>query len=311
MSCTQSKPFTNSTHTDQALAGFGAGLVSTAILHPLDVIKIRFQVDPLKHSTNQPFIGGTIRSFKDIVHNEGIVRGLYRGVAPSISGAAVSWGFYFWWYSFIKKQMKTNEGRLAAWQHLIASAEAGALTVVASNPIWVIKTRMCATTRTTPNAYKGLWDGLTRLGKEEGMKGLYRGMVPALFGVTHGAIQFTSYEEMKKWRNDLRHSLGETPKHELNAKLTTTEYLTMAMISKVIATVTTYPYQVLRSRFMNYVNKDEYRGLADCVKKIKSAEGYVGFYKGLAPSVIRVLPGTCLTFLVYENLTQFFKENAT
>lgn len=28
---------------DQALAGFGAGLVSTGILHPLDVIKIRFQ----------------------------------------------------------------------------------------------------------------------------------------------------------------------------------------------------------------------------------------------------------------------------
>jgi Mitochondrial carrier protein len=33
---------------DQALAGFGAGLVSTVILHPLDVIKIRFQGTCLK-----------------------------------------------------------------------------------------------------------------------------------------------------------------------------------------------------------------------------------------------------------------------
>ncbi|ORZ24245.1 hypothetical protein BCR42DRAFT_432145 [Absidia repens] len=49
----------------------------------------------------------------------------------------------------------------------------------------------------------------------------------------------------------------------------------MAMISKLIAIVTAYPYQVLRSRFMNYVNKDEYHGLADCVKKIKLTEGFV------------------------------------
>jgi solute carrier family 25 folate transporter 32 len=49
----------------------------------------------------------------------------------------------------------------------------------------------------------------------------------------------------------------------------------------------------------------------DCAKKIAQAEGYVGFYKGLAPSVFRVLPGTCITFLVYENLTQYFKSHST
>lgn len=54
-------------------------------------------VDAAKHSAKRPLIGGTIKSFKDIVQQEGVFRGLYRGVSPSVAGATASWGFYFWW----------------------------------------------------------------------------------------------------------------------------------------------------------------------------------------------------------------------
>jgi hypothetical protein len=42
----------------------------------------------------------------------------------------------------------------------------------------------------------------------------------------------------------------------------------------------------------------------------KRVESIFGFYKGLAPNVLRVLPGTCTTFLVYENMASFFKKHA-
>ncbi|ORZ24246.1 hypothetical protein BCR42DRAFT_432146 [Absidia repens] len=106
------------------------GLSPSPVFIRSTLSKLDSKIDPLKHPPNQPFIGGTIRSFKDIVHNEGI--------------------------AYQETNEKKNEGRLAAWQHLISSVEAGLLAVVVSNPIWVIKTRMCATTRTTPDAYKGL-----------------------------------------------------------------------------------------------------------------------------------------------------------
>jgi solute carrier family 25 folate transporter 32 len=117
-----------------------------------------------------------------------------------------------------------------------------------ANPIWVVKTRMCTTTHNTPDAYSGLLNGLKRLYLEEGVRGLYRGMVPALFGVSHGAIQFMVYEEMKKKRNELLQEEGTSSMSELNAKLSQTEYLVMAATSKVTASVITYPYQVLKSR---------------------------------------------------------------
>ncbi|KAI7903264.1 mitochondrial carrier domain-containing protein [Cokeromyces recurvatus] len=269
-------------------------------------------IDSARHSNKRPFIGGTIRSFKSILLGEGVWKGLYRGVTPNMAGATFSWGFYFGWYSLIKKYMeKDQSGKLSAIQHLTASAEAGALTAFMANPLWVVKTRMCTTTQHTPDAYTGLLNGLKRLYVEEGIRGLYRGMVPALFGVSHGAIQFMVYEEMKKKRNEVRHKKGLNSMNELNAQLSQTEYLTMAAISKVTATVITYPYQVLKSRLQNRATRDTYKGVIDCSKKMIQTEGYMGFYKGLAPNIIRVLPGTCVTFLVYENLTQYFKQHAS
>ncbi|KAI7887896.1 mitochondrial carrier domain-containing protein [Mucor mucedo] len=229
-----------------------------------------------------------------------------------MAGATISWGFYFGWYSLIKKYMtKDEQGKLSAVQHLTASAEAGALTALMANPLWVIKTRMCTTKYNTPDAYNGLFDGLKRLYMEEGVKGLYRGIVPALFGVSHGAIQFMAYEEMKKKRNELRQAKGISASDEHNTQLSQTEYIVMAAASKVTASVITYPYQVLKSRLQNHATSETYTGVIDCGKKIYKAEGYIGFYKGLSPNIIRVLPGTCITFLVYENLTQYFKNHAS
>ena len=46
--------------------------------------------------------------------------------------------------------------------------------------------------------YTGLTDGLVNLFRYEGVRGLYKGYLPGLFGTSHGAIQFMVYEELKK-----------------------------------------------------------------------------------------------------------------
>ncbi len=75
------------------------------------------------------------------------------------------------------------------------------LTLTVTNPIWVVKTRLClSNTSSVPlhMQYSGLFDGLTKLYKYEGFRGLYRGFVPGLWGTSHGAVQFMFYEEFKK-----------------------------------------------------------------------------------------------------------------
>jgi solute carrier family 25 folate transporter 32 len=85
----------------------------------------------------------------------------------------------------------------------------GALTAVVTNPFWVIKTRMCTTKKSAPGSYQSLIGGLTSLFRTEGIQGLYRGIVPALFGVSHGAIQFMAYEQLKYWRQEAKQKRWE------------------------------------------------------------------------------------------------------
>ncbi|XP_037301845.1 mitochondrial folate transporter/carrier-like [Manduca sexta] len=65
-----------------------------------------------------------------------------------------------------------------------------------------------------------------------------------MFGVSHGALQFMAYEEMKNRYNQYRNL-------PIDIKLTSLEYLTFAAVSKLLAAGATYPYQVVRARLQH------------------------------------------------------------
>ncbi|KAI9203681.1 mitochondrial carrier domain-containing protein [Polychytrium aggregatum] len=310
----KSGTLTGSRSVDQALAGFSAGFVSTAVLHPFDLIKTRFQVsNQQRHTTpgtassagsqssGTPY-QNTLQAYRYILKDEGGHRALYRGVVANLAGSTLSWGFYFFWYDTIKSAMRTEKNqKLSPGHHMLASMAAGGITVFFTNPFWLAKTRICAQKASDPGAYKGLWDCLSRTYRQEGIRGLYRGVVPALIGTSHGAVQFTVYEELKKVRAELVHG-------DSSDKLGTLEYLAMAALSKIMATSITYPYQVVKARIQNQrsENPATSRSVLGTVGVIWRNEGLRGFYRGLETGLLRVLPGTCITFVVYETLSKAF-----
>ena len=190
----QEKTFSGSKATDQAFAGFMGGAVSTLMLHPLDFLKTKLQVDETNKSVRQ-----RLTTIPKIISDSGI-RGLYRGLSPNFAGATAAWGLYFYFYTHWKSIIG-GQGKLSATQHLVASALGGATTTIFTNPIFVVKTRMMTQTIDS-KAYKGLLDGLKRISCEEGIRGLYRGIAPAMFGVSHGALQFMVYEQAKIYQQN-------------------------------------------------------------------------------------------------------------
>lgn len=291
---------------EHLVAGVSGGVTSTLVLHPLDLIKIRFQVND--GSGKLPAYRGLTDAVKSIVRTNGL-KGLYQGVTPNVWGNGSAWGLYFFSYNILKAWMqKDSDEPLGAEKHLIAGTVAGIGTLSVTNPIWVVKTRLCLqysdplAAKTQTPQYKGVFDALLKLWRHEGLRGLYKGYVPGLFGVSHGALQFMAYEELKKGYS----RYFGTP---INKKLGSTEYLVMASLSKIFAATATYPYQVVRARLQNQYTMVEYKGALDVITKTFRGEGVRGFYKGLIPSVLRVTPACALTFVVYENVIHFLMPN--
>ncbi|KAL8746809.1 MAG: hypothetical protein Q9190_001214 [Brigantiaea leucoxantha] len=169
---------------------------------------------------------------------------------------------------------------------------AGVLTAVCTNPIWVIKTRMLSTATNHPQAYRSMIDGARQISRSEGLRGFYRGLTPSLFGVTHGALQFMVYEQLKAYRQ----SFSSEGQRNLSAM----DYLWTSSAAKLFAGSVTYPYQVIRSRLQMYEADKTYANTKDAVAQVWKREGLGGFYKGLGPNMLRVLPSTWVTFLAYE-----------
>ena len=295
---------------DQMLAGILSGGSATVVLHPLDLVKTQFQVQTTAKTEimSKPYLY-TFRYLKDLYNRFGLRKGLYQGLSANLAGSTASWGLYFFIYDWTKTLFPTNShGNLSSSNYFIASSSAAAVTVLFTNPLWMIKTRLCMQIPGSQSNYAGLIDAFSRISREEGIRGLYRGLIPGLFGVSHGAIQFMAYEQFKNLHR--RHS-GKDKQSPSSA-----EYLFMSSTSKVIAMIVTYPYQVVRSRLQVRISPEtdtisksfSYKGVIDVIKRTASQEGIWAFYRGIIPSTIRVLPGTCITFLMYEKVTEALRK---
>ena len=152
---------------------------------------------------------------------------------------------------------------------------------------------MLSTSAQHPGAYTSILDGTRRIYRLDGIAGFYRGLVPSLFGVSHGALQFMAYEQMKQWRGF--HLSGS------QQDLSNLDFLLFSGLSKIFAGSLTYPYQVIRARLQTYDADKTYKSARDVVNQLWKREGLPGFYKGLGPNLLRVVPSSCVTFLVYEN----------
>ncbi|CAG2106901.1 unnamed protein product [Medioppia subpectinata] len=292
---------------EHMVAGVAGGVAPTLILHPFDLVKIRLAVNDGQLAV-RPRYDGLVNTVATIVRQEGVT-GLYRGVTPNCVGAGAAWGLYFLFYNTIKSHMTAARGSdasgggLGAGRHMLAAAMAGCVTTTLTNPIWVVKTQMCLQYGTvtpaglpTAQPSNGMLNVLTNIYRREGVVGLYRGYLPGILNVSHGALQFMAYEELKRFYTEY---------YELSAneKLDTGAYLCCAALSKLFAVTITYPQQLLRARLQD--QHSSYKGLLDVIKRTWRYEGVRGYYKGLLPNLIKVTPACALTFVVYEHSINF------
>mmetsp|Transcript_22842 Transcript_22842/g.23074 ORF Transcript_22842/g.23074 Transcript_22842/m.23074 type:complete len:277 (+) Transcript_22842:24-854(+) len=229
--------------------------------------------------------------------------------------------------------------------HLLAGLGAGGIMVLLTNPFWLAKTRLQlqgtyqtealvsepvaavtsglagATVLPAQRRYRGMTDAFINIIREEGICGLYKGLVPALLLTTNGAIQFSLYEEFKAVSRKIRQQHPEVYSTDQSAA----ESIIMGGSSKIFASFITYPYQVVKSRLQQRLRLDAkttitdgqtvrtvltpYKGTIDCLVTILRHEGIKGIFRGIVPHCLRVAPAASITLLVYEESLKWMRYN--
>jgi solute carrier family 25 folate transporter 32 len=278
------------------ISGAVGGMSSAIVACPFDVVKTRLQVQ--RHDIH--YHGGIISTARTIVLEEG-VRGFFTGLSPTLVGFVPTWMIYFSTYPNFKSFYGDFGLADGAGLHMLSAVSAGVVTDVLTNPIWVVKTRM-QTQILRPNEakYKNFMEAIQRLVREEGARGLYKGLAPQLVGLVHVGIQFPLYERMKK----------EIKLYNNTTELGYIGTMTAAFTAKIIASVVAYPHEILRSRlqFQHSNDPNRYKSMLDCISTIYREEGYRGYYKGLTANLLRVLPATSISFTVFETMSHKLKS---
>jgi adenine nucleotide transporter 17 len=185
---------------------------------------------------------------------------------------------YEWTRAFFEKAaIKAGRAskKLTTVESMIAGAIAGSATVLITNPIWVVNTRMTARKSDAEETLPGakLAKSPTTLGtllailRDEGPARLFAGVMPALVLVINPILQYTVFEQFK---NIL----------EKKRRVTPTDAFYLGALGKLLATSITYPYITVKSR-MHVAGKDGPKeNILGSFRRIIKEEGYAGLYGG-------------------------------
>jgi solute carrier family 25 thiamine pyrophosphate transporter 19 len=294
------------THTQVILSGAVAGLVSRFCIAPLDVLKIRLQLqshslaDPLSRSPGFRPVSpsGIVAVARDIFRNEGITA-FWKGNIPA-EGLYLSYGaMQFLAYRSTNEVIdKLGNGNVpGSVKSFIAGAVAGTTATTATYPLDLLRTRFAA--QGTEKVYAGLAASIRDITRHEGYTGFFRGLSAGIGQVVpYMGLFFALYESLKPVLAPL-----ELPFRSSDA--------VAGVTASVLSKSAVFPLDTVRkrlqvqgptrSRYIGGAKMPVYeRGILNTIGLIAKMEGARGLYRGLTVSLIKAAPASAVTMWTYE-----------
>lgn len=199
-SLVRSHPGAPLTVNQQFVCGAGAGVAVSFLACPTELIKCRLQAQSALAGTGTAAVavkyGGPMDVARQVLRSEGGVRGLFKGLLPTmgreIPGNAIMFGVY----EALKQQFAggTDTSGLSQGYLIVAGGLAGASFWGIVYPTDVIKSVLQVDDYKNPK-YSGSFDAFRKIKATEGFKGLYKGFGPAMGrSVPANAACFLAYE---------------------------------------------------------------------------------------------------------------------
>jgi len=290
--------------------------VAMSLTYPLIFLSTRAAVESKKNNKT------TYQAVLDVLNSEGLA-GLYSGLSGSLLGIAVT---NFVYYGFYEKSreviLRSRPGKgLGTGESILAGFIAGSATTVLSNPIWVVQTVQAtrtmdqspvasssSSTDTKPKQKLGFFESVQHILQSEGIGAFWRGLGPALILVINPIIQYTVFEQLKNLLLKRRTVRLRARGSAAAAALTDKDFLFLGALSKLVATASTYPYIVVKSRMQaGASHAKQYKSSFDGLLTILRQEGVAGLYKGIESKLLQSVLTAAILFLGQRRIYEILK----
>ncbi|KAF1808063.1 mitochondrial thiamine pyrophosphate carrier 1 [Eremomyces bilateralis CBS 781.70] len=297
------------------IAGAISGLLSRFVVAPLDVIKIRLQLqshslsDPLSHrGVIGPTYKGAFGTLKHILRDEG-VSALWKGNVPA--------EFLYLMYGAVQFLAYRQASALVSGLDLpssatsfVSGASAGICATTATYPLDLLRTRFAA--QGQDRIYPSILRSVHQIYTSEGVGGFYRGIGAGISQVVpYMGLFFAIY--------------GSTQPYLVSSSLPLSSIGSPDAVAGVIASVCSktvvFPLDTVRKRLqvqgperMRYVHRNiplYEGGVAKTLQNILKVEGVRGLYRGLTVGLLKAAPASAVTMWTYERVLAEFERCAT
>lgn len=270
----------------QLLCGGLAGATARSTVAPIDRVKILMQTAFLSGTSDKH--SSIVRTLKNIAAEEGL-KGFWRGNGVNCIRVAPYAATQFASYEKYKRLMLGDGDSLTIMQRLACGGLAGATATTFTHPLDVIRLRL-AVNKNLVGIRGALGDVLV----ENGMRSLYKGYVPTLLSLSPFiAINFAAFDTLKTY------FLPEgVSKKNMGAH--TIRVLGCGAAAGLFAQSICFPLDTIRRRMQ--MKGTNYTSVLNAMSQIAAKEGPRGFYRGVMPNAIKIVPNNGIRFLVYEML---------
>ena len=275
------------------VAGAFAGAVARIFVAPLDVIKIRLQIQKENYSLTNAKYKGAVSAMATIAREEGIRKGLWAGTLPALCLWIPYTGIQFGMLNLLLTS-SSSSGSSSSSSNFVYGAVAGATATIATYPFDIIRTQLAS--QGIPKTYNGVFDafyGLLRRRK------LYAGLGITLIEIVPAtSVQFGVYGYLD---------------NKMNSDKNSKNHFAKGFIAGSCARVAIHPLDVMKKRLQvvglkraaSYGAAETAHKAFPLVVSILKTEGPRGFYKGLLPALCKSAPSSAITFGVYEFAIRF------
>jgi solute carrier family 25 oxoglutarate transporter 11 len=275
-----------------------SGSTATLFIQPIDMIKVRIQLlSELGHKNLNPFKVG-----RDIIQKDGmfsLYRGLDSAIVRQLFYGTTRLGLFYSFLDHFKTQNNGSDPTIV--QKSISSFFAGGIAALVANPADLILVRMQAD-GTLPveqrRNYKNVFDGFSKIVKNEGVLNLWRGAFPSIQRAC--IINLALLAPFEEFKQRLKNVISNVQ----------TRTMVSSLMASLIGSVASLPLDNAKTKLQKMKPDASgvlpYKGIVDCLGKTIKNEGVSKLWVGLPTYYVRIGPHVIITLVLNDFLRSKF-----